>query len=204
GYDPGNQNYNGAVRKIDVRVEGGRYDLEFRHSYFADNPTVAAKWIAGKTSPLIDAMQHGTLPLSQVLFDVRVLPVSDPEVKAEPVTAGPAGGMAKNMKRAQRYMVDYWVDPRSLEHAALPNGKQQTQLEVTEVAYDDEGIRLNYADRGFSLKLTAQQSAQDLRAGLALHEQIDLPPGKVWLRLGVHDLVSGRIGTVEVLVDVPK
>jgi VWFA-related protein len=204
GYDPGNQNYNGAVRKIDVHVEGGKYDLEFRHSYFADNPTAATKWIGGKTSPLINAMQHGTLPLSQVMFDVRVLPVTDPAVMAEPVTAGPAGDMAKNMKRAQRYMVDYWVDSRSLDHNALPNGKQQTQVEVTEVAYDDEGIRQNYADRGFSLDLTPQEAARNLQAGLALHEQIDLPPGKVYLRVGVHDLLSGRIGTVEVLVDVPK
>jgi hypothetical protein len=204
GYDPGNQNYNGAVRKIDVHVEGGKYDLEFRHSYFADNPTVATKWIAGKTSPLINAMQHGTLPLSQVMFDVRVLPVSDPAVNAEPVTAGPAGGMAKNLKHGQRYMVDFWVDPRGLDHNALPDGKQQTQVEVTEVAYDDEGIRQNYADRGFSLDLTPQQAARNLQAGLALHEQIDLPPGKVYLRVGVHDLLSGRIGTVEVLVDVPK
>jgi hypothetical protein len=204
GYDPGNRNYNGAMRKIDLRVEGGKYDLEYRHSYFADNPAAATKWIAGKTSPLINAMQHGSLPLSQVMFDVRVLPATDAAVKAEPVTAGPAGGTAKNLKHGQRYMVDYWVDPRGLDHKAMPNGKQQTQVEVTEVAYDEEGIRLNYADRGFSVDLTPQETARNLQGGLALHEQIDLPPGKDWLRVGVHDLLSGRIGTVEVLVDVPK
>jgi hypothetical protein len=33
-----------------------------------------------------------------------------------------------------------------------------------------------------------------------MHEQIDLPPGPVYLRLGVHDLLSGRIGTVEIAV----
>jgi hypothetical protein len=40
--------------------------------------------------------------------------------------------------------------------------------------------------------------AKAMQAGLPVHEQIDVPAGTVYLKMGVHDLLSGRIGTVEI------
>jgi hypothetical protein len=37
---------------------------------------------------------------------------------------------------------------------------------------------------------------------LRLHQEIDLPAGKVYLRIGVRDLMSGRIGTLEIPLTV--
>jgi len=37
-----------------------------------------------------------------------------------------------------------------------------------------------------------------------MHQEIDLPEGQVYLRIGVHDILSGRIGTVEIPVTVGK
>lgn len=198
GYSPEDHNYNGALRHIEVKVESGHYDLEFRHEYFADDPAQAVKWTPGRQNALIDAMQHGTPPLSMVMFDVRVLPSGDPAVKSEPVAAGPAGAMSAGMKQPQRFMVDYWIDPRSVDHKTQPDGTLETQVELTEVVYDDEGIRVNYANRGLSLSQSQQQMAKAMQAGLPVHEQIDVPAGTVYLKMGVHDLLSGRIGTVEI------
>lgn len=204
GYAPQDRDYNGALRNIDVQVPSGRYDLEYRHEYFADDPAQEMKWTPGRHNALIDAMQHGSPSLSQVVFDVRVLPASDPAVKNEPAAQGPAGSMAGSLKNPQRYVIDYWIDPRGLDHKTLPDGSVESQVELTEVAYDDEGIRTNYADQGLSLKQTAQQAEKSLQGGLGVHEQIDLPPGRVYLRVGVHDLLSGRIGTAEIPVEAGK
>ncbi|HEY6444951.1 MAG TPA: VWA domain-containing protein [Acidobacteriaceae bacterium] len=204
GYSPVDRNYNGALRQIVVNVEGGRYDLEYRHAYFADDPAHAAKWTPGRQSPLIDAMQHGTPPLSQVIFNVRVLPAGDAAVSNDKVTAGGAGVLATTLKKPRRYMVDYWIDPRGLDHQTLPDGSVETKVELTEVAYDDEGIRVNYTDQGLDLSQSAQQAALALKGGLPLHQQIDLPAGNVYLRVGVHDLVSGNIGTLEIPVAAGK
>jgi VWFA-related protein len=200
GYAPQDRNYNGALRNIDVQVSGGHYDLEYRHAYFADDPAQEVKWTPGRHNALIDAMQHGSPSLSQVIFDVRVLPATDPAVKNEPAPQGPAGAMAANLKNPQRYVIDYWIDPRGLDHKTLPDGSIESQVELTEVAYDDEGIRTNYADQALSLTQTAQQAATALHGGLGVHEEIDLPPGRVYLRVGVHDILSGRIGTAEIPV----
>jgi hypothetical protein len=197
GYSPQDHNYNGALRNIDVHVESGRYDLEYRHAYFADDPAKAVQWTPGRQNALIDAMQHGTPPLSQVIFAVRVLPQSDAAVKDVAAVPGPAGAMGASLKKRQRYMVDYWIDPRTVEHKTLPDGKIETQVELTEVAYNNEGIRVNYADQALGVTQTAEQT-EAAKGRLSMHEQIDLPPGPVYLRIGVHDLLSGRIGTVEV------
>jgi VWFA-related protein len=204
GYSPVDRNYNGEQRNIAVHVDGGAYDLEYRHAYFADPPAKAVKWTPGRQNALIDAMQHGTPPLSQVMFAVRVVPAGDPAAKNDSVAAGPAGAMAGKMKQPQRYMVDYFIDPRTLDHNTLPDGKMETQVELTEVAYDEEGIRVNFADQGLSLSQAPEQAAIALKGGLPLHEQIDLPPGNIYLKVGVHDILTGTIGTVEIPVVVPK
>jgi VWFA-related protein len=204
GYTPVDRNYNGALRSIDVNVASGHYDLEYRHAYFADPPGDEVKWTPGRQNALIDAMQHGSPSMAQVLFNVRVLPASDPVVKNEPAGQGPAGAMAANLKQPQRYIIDYWIDPRGLDQKTLPDGSVESQVELTEVAYNDEGIRINYADQGLSLTQTSQQAQRSLQGGLGVHEQIDLPAGRVYLRVGVHDLVSGRIGTAEIPVVAGK
>lgn len=205
GYSPSDQNYNGALRSIDVKLEDNpHYDLEFRRGYYADDPAKRDKLMAGRTSPLIDAMQHGSLALSQVNFDVRVLPVGDPEVKNEPATPGPAGMVTKGLKHSRRYMVDYWVDPRGVDDKLLPDGKQERDIEVTQVVYDDEGIRENYTDVPLGVTMSQAEVQKAQTQGIELHQQIDLPEGKGFLRMGIHDLISGRIGTVEIPVDVPK
>ncbi|MGC2636287.1 MAG: VWA domain-containing protein [Acidobacteriaceae bacterium] len=204
-YAPSDQNYNAALRSIQVRLEDNpNYALEYRRGYFADDPAKRDKLMAGRTSPLIDAMQHGSPELSQVIFEVRLLPASDPEVKGETVTPGPAGLVTKDVKHPQRYMVDYWVDPRGLDDKPLPNGLQDRDIEVTQVAYDSEGIRENYTDVPLGVTLSPAKLEQARTHGIELHQQIDLPEGRGFLRVGVHDLISGRIGTVEIPVDVAK
>lgn len=202
GYAPENRNYDGSLRKVDVRVEGSHYDLEYRRSYFADNPAVEAKWTPGRRSPLIDAMQHGTPPLSQVIFEVRVLPEGDPALDGEQATMKRTVLVPKGMKHPMHYLVDYWIDPRGVEETTLENGKQHREIELTQVAYDVEGIRVNSTDAGLGVDLTDAQAQQALTDGIQMHQEIDLPAGDVFLRIGVHDILSGRMGTVEIPVKV--
>ena len=204
GYAPENHKYDGALRKIEVRVDGGHYDLEYRHAYYADDPTAAQKWIPGRISPLIDAMQHGSLPLSQVIYEVRVLPEGDPALFGEKAVEKRAVLTAKGLKHPRHYLVDYWIDPREVEAKTLPNRKIHREIEVTQVAYDVEGIRENYTDAALGVDLTPEQDRAALHDGIRLHQEIDVPEGQNYLRVGVHDLLSGRIGTVEIALEVPK
>jgi VWFA-related protein len=202
GYVPANKNYNGAFRKIEIAIPEGHAQLQYRHGYYADDPTATAKLITGRLTPLIAAMQHGVLPESQVLFHVRVVPATDPAVNGEKLSPDPAGALAKTLKPPlQRYVCDYTVDVRGFDSRPLPDGRIHHEVEITQVAYDSDGIRLNYTDQGLAIDRTA---AQEQQPGIRLHQEIDLPVGQVYLRIGVRDMLSGRIGSLEIPLKVAK
>jgi len=202
GYVPTNKNYNGAFRKIDIRLPEGHAELEYRHGYYADDPAQTAKLMPGRLSPLIAAMQHGVLPQSQVLFRVRVLPANAPELKGEKLSAEPAGALARTLKPPlQRYVADFTIDPRGFDAKPLPDGRVHCELELTQVAYDAEGIRVNYTDGGFAVDTPPAPGTEQ---GIRMHQEIDLPAGLVYLRIGVHDLISGRMGTVEIPLNIAR
>jgi VWFA-related protein len=198
GYAPENRNYDGSYRRIEIKLDDSHDLLEFRRGYYALSEAKEAQLVQGKVNPLIAAMQRGAPELSQVLFKVRALPASDALVHDETVTPGPAGEMAASLKNPQRIMVDYWVNPEGLVMNTLPDGRRQVKVELTQVAYDREGIRLNYTDAGMEVDLTPANAEQAAQQGIHLRREIDLPAGLSYLRMGVRDMLSGRIGTVEI------
>ncbi|MGA8112003.1 MAG: VWA domain-containing protein [Acidobacteriaceae bacterium] len=198
GYAPEGAKNDGAYHTIAVRMTEGKYQLAYRRGYFAVDPNEPGQGTP-MLSPVVAAMEHGVPPLSQVIFEARVLPAGDPELQGLQPTPGPAGKPAEPLQPpVTRYFVDYSVDPHQLLLKDVPDGKQQAELEVTQAVYDPEGKRLNFTDAGLEVTLTAAQMAQDMRNGVHLRQEIDVPAGPVWLRVGVRDVTSGRIGTVEV------
>ncbi len=197
GYAPPEMKDDGAYHTITVRMEEGKYELAYRRGYFAVDPNETGQETQ-MLSPITEAMEHGVPPLSQVIFMARVLPAGDPELHGLQPTPGPAGKPADPLQPpVTRYFVDYSIDPHSLALKDLSNGMQQAELEVTQAVYDPEGKRLNFTDAGLEVTLTAAQMAHDMQAGMRVRQEIDVPAGPVWLRLGVRDATSGRIGTLE-------
>jgi VWFA-related protein len=194
GYAPQHATDDGAWHAIGVRVEDGKYELQYRRGYYA--------LAAGREMPLLsamsEAMEHGAPPLSQVIFQAQVLAAGDPELHGLEPTPGPAGKPPEPLQPpVTRYFVEYRIDPQQLALKALPDGRQQAEVEVTQAVYDSQGKRLNSTDAGLQATLTAEQMAQALKMGLRVRQEIDVPAGPVWLRLGVRDATSERIGTVE-------
>lgn len=206
GYVPQNHDYNGALRRIEVRLKEGHAALQYRQGYFGDDPATVAKLMPGRLSPLIAAMQHGVLPQSAVLFQVRIVPASDPAVKGEAISPQPAGSLVQSLKPPLvRYVADYTLDPADFMFRTLPDGRQHREMELTQVAYYPEGQRINYTDGLFGVDTAPiPENVTDWtgRQGIRMHQEIDLPAGNLFLRIGVHDLLSGRIGTLEVPLKV--
>ncbi len=197
GYVPRNQNDNGAYRKIRVRLEKGRYHLEYRRGYFALGAARMKKMLLGPADPLIAAMQPGVPNLSQVLFRAKAerAPASLEHIADGSVSGGK---IAAQLKNPQRYVVNDWIDPKTLTMTKGPNGRTQVKLELTEVVYNPTGFRQNYQDTSLELNLAPDDVAKAMTHGLHLQQVIAVPEGVSLLRLGVQDLESGRIGTLEI------
>jgi VWFA-related protein len=202
GYAPPEVRNDGRYHTITVRIAEGKYELAYRRGYFAVDPNETGQ---GSLSPITEAMEHGVPPLSQVIFEAQVLAAGDPELGGLQPTPGPAGKPPEPLQPpVTRYFVDYTIDPHQLVLKDLPDGKQQAELEVTQAVYDAEGKRLNSTDAGLEVTLTAAQMARDLQSGMRVRREIDVPAGPVWLQLGLRDATSGRIGTLEIPVEVRK
>jgi VWFA-related protein len=205
GYIPGLQPGSGSFRRIQVRVDGGQYDLAYRRGYFADDASRPGPDSPGAVGPVASALQRGAPPLSQVIFEARVLPADDPAANNVKIAAGPAGELAHTLKPpVHRYLVDFAIDPHALNWSALTSGGAHAELELSMVAWDADGQRVNFTDHTYNANLDPGKVAGVLKSGLPAHQEIDLPSGVIYLRLAVHDLRTGRIGSMEIPLRVPK
>ena len=204
GYVPEAEKTDGAFHRITVRVEGGDYDLAYRRGYYAVNSVRATALAPGVASPIVAALERGAPPVSQIIFEARVLAATDAAAKAEKPEPGPAGEMAPHLKGSTRYLVDFSIDPHGLEWTPVGEGRAHAEVEVSMVAWNGKGERVNFTDKGLAFDLNPGQAGVVMRNGLPIHQEIDLPEGVIYLRLAVQDLRNGKIGSMEVPLRVGK
>jgi VWFA-related protein len=197
-YTPQNQNYNGDFRAVAVKLPEHQYELAYRPGYYAQDPIRAAKLIPGRLSPLVAAMQHGVLPLSQVPFTVKVTPASSDPAAAQNANGANAGGMLSGKLKSPvtRYSAEFTIDAAGIDFRPLGDGKNHREIELSQALY-------NYNDAGLAVDTPAAMDSNP-QARIRLTQQIDVPRGQTYLRIGVHDLMSGRIGTLEIPLNGSK
>ena len=203
GFAPGGKKMDGHYRRLQMRIDGGRYDLSYRHGYYADATNRASSHNPGAVMPIQAATVHGAPPATQVIFKARVLSASDPFFEGMQFPDKPAGEMAEAMKGARHlYLVDMVVDPHFVTFETMPDGVRQAQLEFALVGYDAEGKRLNYIDRSYAINIKPEQYESTMVNGIRARLAIDLLAGQDALRVAVEDLEAGRAGSLEVPVAV--
>jgi len=202
-YAPENKNFDGRFRKLQVRVDGGGFNLAYRDGYYADPAEKIAAHDATQLTPIVAAMLRGAPPATQILFNTRVLPASDPHFRDTKFSETPAGQDAAQLKGPlHRTVVDLLVDPRGFDFATAQDGTRMDNVEFVLVAYDSDGKRVNYVDRPAPLGLDSEHYAKVRASGFPVRMELDLPAGNFSLRIAVYDLNSGHIGSLEVPLQV--
>ncbi len=198
GYVPASKDFNGQYRKVRVHLDNGSYQLAYQQGYYADPPDKPSASSAATAGPMTVAALYGAPPATQILFQARVLPATDPLFQGAKLPDA-HGAMAAALKKpAHHYVVDLIVDARALALDEMPDGAHQTKLEIALVAYDAEGNRVNYLDPSYAIKIKSEQFAQTVANGIRLRMALDLPTGRISLRIVVHDIAAGRVGALEV------
>jgi VWFA-related protein len=207
GYIPQMIKNDGSFRRIKVNVEGS-YQLSYRRGYYAYDSLRIGASSSPSSNLMREAVQYGAPPLSEIPFKVRVIATGDPAAKGTAISPEPAGVESRNLSlkgTKERYLVDYAVDAHKIAYTTTtPDGVRQARIEFAVAAYDGNGKLLNHADQGIEMKLNTALYEQVARLGLPMHQEIDLPPGHVFLRVVVHDMVGGRIGASEIPLTVTK
>jgi VWFA-related protein len=167
-YSPTNSNYDGSLRQIRVEIEGSKYKLQYRRSYYADDPeSTPVKYAKKRVSeedtpdqlaekeearPLVASLQHGAPLVHQLIFKARIHAVGNPTTATPEQMAKLAdqpafsrgkhkNGSGKGLKpvQVQTYAVYYLVVASQIK---LERGGS-IPLEFAAVAYDPDGRVLN-------------------------------------------------------------
>ena len=177
-YTPPADDTNTQFRKIEVKLNRGRVKLAYRPGYYSDanqdTPTQRAH-------PLIVAMQPG-MPASTVIpLTVEVLPPD---------------GTSKKTR------INYTIDIRGIDFNDTPEHRKRAVIDCIAVAFTEAGMPAGQISNAMDATLGAADYESAQRTGLVVKQELELPPGKYNLRMGVMDRGSQKIGTLDVPVIV--
>jgi VWFA-related protein len=192
-YTPTDTNMNGALRKIGVNVSGGKYTLSYRHGYYAREDSApgstqgaqkqAAQHAAQNGDPLTPFMDFGLPQTDQILYTERIVPAAQSDASG------------KNDK----YAVDFVVPLTDLDLKVNADGNRSGTLNLCLIVYDKYGQIASRREHLVALNIKPDAwDAYEKKGGLQLHADVDSPKGQFWLRTGIYDAGTHKVGTMEV------
>jgi VWFA-related protein len=195
-YTPTDTNMNGALRKINVTVSGGKYTLSYRHGYYAredsapgsaqDAQKHAMQHAAQTSDPLAPFMDFGLPQTDQILYTERIVP-------ATPSTPSETSG------KSDKYAVDFVVPLTDLDLKLNEDGTHKGTLNLCLIVYDKYGQIASRREHLVALNIKPDVwDVYEKNGGLQLHADVDVPKGQFWLRTGIYDDGTHKVGTMEV------
>ena len=193
-YSPANKKMDGHYRKIEVKVADSKLKLSYRHGYNADEEAVLAQDSKKETDPLRSQLVHGMPNATQILFAARVVPVTP-----QPAPGGKIAGKNASLSGpVTRYLIDLFIRWNDLGWASGADATHQGKVEVGLIAWDTRGQSVNWEEDTQQMALKPDIYAAIQKSGIPAHMEIDLPNAHLYLKLGVVDGTSGKVGTLEI------
>ena len=113
---------------------------------------------------------------------------------SKPAPKGPQGN----------YSVDFAVDLKDLNLKLDSDGLHKGTLNLSLVVYDRYGHVASRADHLVALSIKPDIYAIFEKTGVQLHGEVSVPKGQYWLRTGVYDQTSHKVGTMEIPLSAVK
>ena len=149
-------------------------------------------------------MALGAVPPTEIVFTASV-DIDNSLVKLSKSDALPKDNYLKpeyKDKPFHNFNLDIHTDPRSLSITQSSDGKRHGSLQVVAALYTSDGDMINSIEKMVNLDLTDASYRNLLDDGLPVKLQISVPlKGNYFLRVGIHDISSDRVGAVEIPVD---
>ena len=197
-YIPPRRKPDGHYHTIQVKLAIPGAQLLYRKGYNSEDPKPIPHFAAPE---LIQASLHGKAPAAaQLLFDARLVPA--------PAIASPgnssSGHKSKTPAKRTPYDLLVAVPQSQISFADNSDGTHTASLRFAFEAYDINGKHLGGHSQDVKLALAPDRYAEFKKNPVFFHEQLDLFPGPLFLRIGVLDSTSNKVGTLEVPINVPR
>jgi hypothetical protein len=103
----------------------------------------------------------------------------------------------------QHYGIDYSLRGSQLQFIPQQSTTYRNVLTLMVASFDSQGTMLTGTSYLGISSLEPSVYRNVIGGKFVLHQEADVPMEAAWLRLGIQDQMSGRIGTVEVPLPVP-
>lgn len=205
-YSPTDHSQNDNYRKIEIKLDRQGAKLVYRHNYFTEAAATVhrdqahdAKNDLPAYSYIHSAMLHGAPDPAEMVFVANVSPsIADTEKElaqgnqGNPKVSGPY----------RRYTVTFVTNPKGLDCASASDGTHHCVLEFLTFVYNADGTLINTQTNGMNSTFSPERFAAFQKSQLfGYRQQISVPvKGEYYLRIGLHDDTSGKVGALEVPV----
>jgi VWFA-related protein len=214
-YSPTNQDYDGKLRKIRVKISKKGYRLAYRRSYFGDDPNSPNPHAVQLPSDALYAnMQHGAPMAHELFFSAHIYTSGAPALAtpeqmaqwAEMPAYADTVGKKKTAKppppvHVQPYTVEYTVPTRQFR--LLEESSEQPTLELAAAVFDADGNELSSIVQRVVDTRSAPERLPFEQKIYRVQQQVDVPLKAVSLRIAVRDVTTDHIGALEVPLPLP-
>ncbi len=182
-YRPTNKDYNGAFRKLEVKLNRSKTDVQSRSGYFAMPPELKEALFPYEV-PLLRAIAGASAP-------------SDVDFRASWFNFEPAGGM-------RRCAFDLEVPFEKIEiQKDEASGLYKTSVAAVAMFKDEGGRVVRKFSRLVPLQIQ-EEKLESLRNGtFSYNDHFVLPPGAYQMEVAVADPQGGRIGVKKTELSIP-
>ncbi|WP_446742152.1 VWA domain-containing protein [Silvibacterium acidisoli] len=207
-YSPQNFKRDNKYHKIKIELaDGSHYKLSYRQGYFADGSVGGSADLIAAPRPRTRVLSDGqkiTLPgftTEPITFQARLLEASLPELTQSKPTATLQA--AEPRKKSKPYVVRYTVPAADL--TIVPDGdKQKIAMGVASIELSDVGTLADKRMEEIRFNIPNDKLAQVQGKSIVIDQPVNLRRDDKYLYLAVWDPTSGRAGTVQVPIEIPK
>jgi VWFA-related protein len=205
-YTPPGLHDTGKWHAVEVKVKGG-YQLSYRRGYYDENKNHS---VSSPKRPILADGKPAQAPNTQlepIIFRARVIAATDlPEepaasasVGATPATPAPPATTGRKTNYAIRYFL-----PAADFQQSVQDGKGQVMAGAAILAVNDYGRPVGHAIQVYKLNFDPKQLEAEPNGLLSLDQEIAVPKGQNYLYLAVWDTATGRVGTIQLPLEVPR
>ena len=210
-YIPPTTKNNGFFHKIEVKVNQPGIRVVYRKGYYADDIAKLGMKPGLSLSitppPAIGGdmkapMSRGLATASDILFDVSVEPSTAAPKPGDPPVLGTLNQNLKG-KLLTRYSFQYSIPVEQITFKnGIRRGMHDGALGFDIAVFDANDKRLTGLSQTMNMSLKTKTIAS--KQPIQFTQLIDLPPGQLFLRVGVLDQNSNKTGTLELPLKIVK
>ena len=191
GYAPPAAAAEGVFRRIDVKVAGGKYKLDYRQGYNAAEPGVTQD-----ENPIASLLQAGLPSATGILYGLNIQRRPESDVQA---SHDPSAGQNPNLSGPLAHVsISFTIRAQDIEFGQAPNEERVAKLLVGVKAYGKDGAALNWQAGREAFRLDHAQYQAALQTGIPVSVALDLPASASGeIVTAVCDFNTSRCGSLE-------